>query len=81
MVAQFERPLGCVVVLEPGAHWPQGASAAVPHRDGVVVLREWLDEPLEMFMTRLKTQCSALARSGVKFVTAIVACGDHTDWS
>jgi hypothetical protein len=67
---------GCVVILEPGAPWPERAFAKVPYRDGVVVLGESSSEPLDRFITRLNAQCALMAASGVSFRAAIVACND-----
>jgi len=67
-------PTGCVVVLEPGARWPEMTFAAVPDRDGVVVMSESPTESLDDFLTRLNAQCAHLIASGVQFKTAIVAC-------
>ncbi len=33
-------PSGCIVVLEPGARWPEQAFAEMPHRDSVVVVNK-----------------------------------------
>lgn len=67
---------GCVVVIEPGAKWPEQEFAKLPYRDGVVVLSETADEPLDILLARLSAQCGHLAASGVEFKAAIIACGN-----
>jgi hypothetical protein len=67
-------PSGCIVVLEPGAKWPERAFAEMPHRDSVVVVNKTEAETPEHFLTRLSHQFARLQASGVLLRTVLVAC-------
>jgi hypothetical protein len=67
-------PTGCVVVLEPGAKWPEQAFARVGDRDGVAVVPESPGEAAEHFFKRLARQFAHIAANGVLIRTVIVAC-------
>lgn len=65
---------GCVVVLEPGAKWPDQAFASVEDRAGVAVVHESPGETAEHFFTRLARQFTKVAANGVLIRTVLVAC-------
>ncbi len=65
---------GCVVVLEPGAQWPEQAFAGVGDREGVAVVPESPGEAAEHFFKRLARQFANIAANGVLIRTVIVAC-------
>ncbi len=67
-------PAGCVVVLEPGARWPERAFADVADRDGVAVVHQSPGETAEHFFTRLGRQFTKLAANGVLIGTVLIAC-------
>jgi hypothetical protein len=67
-------PSGCIVVLEPGARWPEREFARMPHRDGVVVMRESVTEPTGRLSKRLTHQLARMAASGVLLKTVLVVC-------
>ena len=67
-------PSGCIVVLEPGAKWPEQAFADMPHRDGVVVFSASEAETQDHFFKRLSDQFTRLKTSGVLLRTVLVAC-------
>lgn len=67
-------PSGCIVVLEPGAKWPERAFAEMPHRDSVVVVNKSAAETTDHFFTRLSHQFARLRASGVLLRTVLVAC-------
>ncbi len=67
-------PSGCIVVLEPGAKWPEREFARMPHRDGVVVMTESVTEPTGRFFKRLRHQLARMAASGVLLKTVLVVC-------
>ena len=67
-------PSGCIVVLEPGAKWPEREFARMPHRDGVVVMRESVTEPTGRLFKRLTHQLARMAASGVLLRTVLVVC-------
>ena len=69
-----EGPSGCIVVLEPGARWPERAFADMPHRDGVVVFSASEAESQDHFFKRLSDQFARLKNSGVLLRTVLVAC-------
>jgi len=68
------EPSGCIVVLEPGAKWPERAFADMPHRDGVVVFSASEAETQDHFFKRLSDQFTRLKTSGVLLRTVLVAC-------
>jgi hypothetical protein len=77
VVAEIEtsrEPSGCIVVLEPGAKWPEQAFAAMPHRDSVVVFNASDAETPDHFFKRLTDQFARLKASGVLIRTVLVAC-------
>jgi hypothetical protein len=65
---------GCIVILEPGASWPERAFASVPHRDGVVVVNESPEEAPEHFFKRLARQIAHVTANGVLVRSVLVAC-------
>jgi|GEM_PF-2672329 len=67
-------PSGCIVVLEPGARWPEQAFAEMPHRDSVVVVNKSDAESPDHFFARLSHQFARLKASGVLLQTVLVAC-------
>jgi len=67
-------PSGCVVVLEPGAKWPEQAFASVADRDGVAVVPVSPGEAAEHFFKRLARQFAHVAANGVLIRTVLVAC-------
>ncbi len=67
-------PAGCVVVLEPGAKWPEQAFAGVGDREGVAVVPVSPGEAAEHFFKRLARQFAHIAANGVLIRTVIVAC-------
>ena len=69
-----DTPAGCVVVLEPGAKWPEQAFASVADRDGVAVVHELREETPEHFFKRLRRQIAHVAANGVLIRTVLVAC-------
>ena len=69
-----DTPTGCVVVLEPGAKWPEQVFASVADRDGVAVVHESPEETAEHFFKRLARQLAHVAANGVLIRTVIVAC-------
>ena len=69
-----DSPAGCVVVLEPGAQWPEQAFASVADRDGVVVVHVSPEETAERFFKRLARQLAQVAANGVLIRTVLVAC-------
>lgn len=73
-------PAGCVVVLEPGASWPDQAFASVHDRAGVAVLSQSADEAPEQFYKRLARQFSHVAANGVLIGTVLVACATSRAW-
>ena len=72
--SMVDSPAGCVVVLEPGARWPEQAFARVTDRDGVAVVHESPEETPEHFFKRLARQLGQVAASGVRIRTVLVAC-------
>jgi len=72
--ANSSRPSGCIVILEPGASWPEKAFASIPHRDGVAVVNESPEETLEHFFKRLARQIAHVNASGVLVRSVVVAC-------
>ncbi len=68
------EPSGCIVVLEPGAKWPERVFAAIPHRDSVVVFNASEAETPDHFLGRLTDQFARLKASGVLLRTVVVAC-------
>jgi len=70
----LDQSSGCVVVLEPGAQWPEQAFADVKDRAGVAVVHEVPDETAEHFFTRLARQFHKVAANGVLIRTVLVAC-------
>jgi hypothetical protein len=67
-------PSGCIVVLEPGAQWPEREFARMPHRDDVVVMTESVTEPTGRFFTRMTHQLARMTASGVLLKTVLVVC-------
>ncbi len=67
-------PAGCVVVLEPGAKWPERAFASIADRDGVAVVHESPGETAEHFFKRLGRQFTQIAANGVLIGTVLIAC-------
>jgi len=67
-------PAGCVVVLEPGAKWPENAFASIDDREGVAVVHEAPGETADHFFTRLARQFAHVAANGVLIGTVLVAC-------
>jgi hypothetical protein len=65
---------GCIVILEPGASWPESAFASVPYRDGVAVVNESPEEPAEHFFGRLARQFAHVSANGVLVRSVLVAC-------
>lgn len=65
---------GCIVVIEPGAKWPERAFAEMPHRDSVVVVNASEAETPDHFFSRLSHQFARLRTSGVLLRTVLVAC-------
>ena len=72
--ASVNRPTDRIVVLEPGAKWPEQAFASVLHRDGVAVVKESPGEAPEHFFRRLARQFAHLTSNGVLIGTVLVAC-------
>ena len=70
----MESPAGCVVVLEPGAKWPEQAFASVADRDGVAIVHESPGETAEHFFKRLARQFAHVAANGVLIRTVLIAC-------
>jgi hypothetical protein len=68
------EPSGCIVVIEPGAKWPEQAFAAMPYRDSVVVFNASEAETPDHFLRRLSDQFARLTASGVLLRTVLVAC-------
>jgi len=67
-------PSGCIVILEPGASWPEEAFANIPHRDGVAVVNESPEETPEHFFKRLARQIAHVSAGGVLVRSVVVAC-------
>ncbi|HEY5957009.1 MAG TPA: hypothetical protein VIV60_10670 [Polyangiaceae bacterium] len=67
-------PAGCIVVLEPGASWPDQAFASVHDRTGVAIVNQSPGEAPERFFKRLARQFSHVAANGVLIGTVLVAC-------
>jgi len=72
--ANASVPSGCIVILEPGASWPEKAFASIPHRDGVAVVNESPEETPEHFFKRLARQIALVSAGGVLVRSVIVAC-------
>lgn len=72
--ATVSSPAGCVVVLEPGAKWPEQAFAGVGDREGVAVVSGAPGVAAEHFFKRLARQFAHIAANGVLIRTVIVAC-------
>ena len=72
--SKADPPAGCVVVLEPGAKWPEQAFAGIADRDGVAVVHESPGETAELFFKRLARQFAHVAANGVLIRTVLVAC-------
>ena len=74
LLANSSGASGCIVILEPGASWPEKAFASIPHRDGVAVVNESPEETPEHFFRRLARQIAHVSASGVLVRSVIVAC-------
>lgn len=72
--ASTNLPTGCVVVLEPGAKWPEQAFAGIADREGVAVLPVSPGESSEHFFKRMARQFAHVAANGVLVGTVLVAC-------
>ena len=72
--ANSSGPSGCIVILEPGASWPERAFAGIPHRDGVAVVNESPEETQEHFFKRLARQIAHVSANGVLVRSVLVAC-------
>ena len=72
--ANLSEASGCIVILEPGASWPERAFASIPHRDGVAVVNESPKETPEHFFKRLARQIAHVSANGVLVRSVLVAC-------
>jgi hypothetical protein len=69
----------CVVVLEAGAPWPAGIFGSDVKRREVVAVHEAPGETDRQLLARVLLLCSAQAKAGVHFQTAVLSCSGTSD--